>query len=187
MIKLKSVLFPLALLALPGFAAAHGNAQALYFVFKLGTTLPLSVQDTPECAAEQVSWQSVTEGQVSLSQASSSQASFSLSAFPRLMTYSFVSSESGAVLRRDLDAFAREHGFTGTTLAPGARPGASAEEVGGAAQEAGHQFTDAAVTGFSYAVRVYERPGAADPRSVLCVTVFSPPESAPSEPSSDDF
>jgi hypothetical protein len=178
MLKLKSVLLPLALLTLPGSAAAQGNAQALYFVFKLATTLPLTVQDTPECAAEQASWQSVTGGQ-----ASSSQASSSLSALPRLMTYSFVSLESSAALRRDLDAFAQEHNFAATTPAPGTSP----EGASGADQEAGRQFTDAAVTGFSYAVRVYARSGDAGPRSVLCVTMFSPPEPAPGEPSSDDI
>lgn len=186
MIKLKSVLLPLALLTLPDSAAAQGNAQALYFVFKLATTLPLTVQDTPECAAQQASWQSVTGGQASSTQASSSQASStqaSLSALPRLMTYSFVSPASGAVLRRDLDAFAREHNFAATPPAPGTSPaGASSAD-----QEVGRQFTDAAVTGFSYAVRVYARSGDAGPRSVLCVTMFSPPEPAPGEPSSDDI
>lgn len=171
MIKLKSILFPLALLALPGSAAAQGSTQALYFVFKLGTTLPLTVQDTLECAAEQTAWQSVT----------ARQAGF-FSASPFLLTYSFVSPQSGAALRQDLDAFAREHEFAGTSLESAPR----AEGTGGVTQEPGLQFTDAGASGFSYAVRVHDRP-AADVRSVLCVTVFSPTQTAPEEPSSGDF
>lgn len=166
--KVKSLVLSLALLGLPGAAAAQSSVQALYFVFKLGTTLPLTVQDTPECAAEQLGWERAAASPTTSALAASG---------PPLRTYSFVSSLSSAALGLALDGFAREHGFaTASPTGPG--------------QQTGRQFTDAAVSGFSYATRIHLRPEAPRPglRSVLCVTVFAPASPAQTEaaPPADD-
>ncbi|ABF44090.1 hypothetical protein Dgeo_2657 (plasmid) [Deinococcus geothermalis DSM 11300] len=154
--KLVAALLPLALLVMPGTATAQGTAEQLYFVFKLATTLPLTVRDTPECDAQQASWKNALTGQPVASSLS----------FQR--TYSFVSSESPATLRRALAGFAQEYAFFPTDLQGVSqateRPNAGATQT----------FTAPAAAGFNYAVSVYERPATGGSQSVVCVTVLGP-------------
>ncbi|MEW6422736.1 MAG: hypothetical protein AB1511_13575 [Deinococcota bacterium] len=156
--KLIAALLPLALLVLPGTATAQGTAEQLYFVFKLATTLPLTVRDTPECAAQEASWRDVLAGQPGSSRLR----------FQR--TYSFVSPESPVTLRRALTRFAQEYAFDQTDLQGISQ---EVEERNGVASQTFAAPAPAAA-GFNYAVSVYERPATGGSQSVVCVTLLGP-------------
>jgi hypothetical protein len=154
MLKLKLVV-PLLSLVLLGGAAAQG-ARTVYFVFKLATTLPVTLQAAPECVAEREGWRTSTA------------ALEETSVLRLLETYSFVSTRTAEALRQDIEAYAQEHTFRGTDLGTG--EGADLPNT-----IPGREFRYDDAPGFRYLVRVYERPEGAEARSVLCITVIGPP------------
>jgi len=153
------------LLTWPGLAGAQPTSpyrtHNFYLVFKLATTLPVTVQDTPECAPEHL---------LGLPGAEQTAGSGGPSPKPgRLIPYSFVSSLDRASLAELLNIFLREHTFRVADLSP-----ASDREVV-------HTLTDPGAPGFRYTVHIAERPGGA----ALCVNVQLPAAPAPfPEPSS---
>lgn len=174
-LRRKTMLLACALLALPGVAGAQASpaqvsdssvyrVRNFYFVFKLATTLPLTVQDTPECAADE---QAVSGGPAL--------------AAPRRITYSFVSPLDRAALAQALDTFLSEHPFQPADL-PAAERDRSWDSV-----ETARTLTDPGAPGFSYTVRLHDRAAGA---SALCVNLRLPPasttnpdSSSPQEPS----
>lgn len=154
MLKFKLVA-PLLSLVLLGGAAAQG-ARTVYFVFKLATTLPVTLQAAPECVAEREGWRTSTA------------ALEETSVLRLLETYSFVSMRTAGALRQDIEAYAQEHAFKATDLWTG-------EDADPPNVVPGREFRDNDAPSFRYLVRVYERPGSTEARSVLCITVIGPP------------
>ncbi|MBB5233862.1 hypothetical protein [Deinococcus budaensis] len=152
-----------AALAQAADGAALYRTRNFYFVFKLATTLPLTVQDTPECLG-------VGAAGTDRQAASSEPPPVS----GRLIRYSFVSSLDRAALAEALDAFLREHTFQAAGPPPG--EGDRPESAPGAVRT----LTDPEAPGFSYTVRLLERSAGA---SALCVTLRMPP-AAPADPAS---
>ncbi|WP_133162024.1 hypothetical protein [Deinococcus aerius] len=146
------------LLALPGGASAQ--AWTVYFVFRLATALPVTLQATPECETERAAWEAGTA------------AAETTTPLRLLETYSFVSEQSPAELRANVGALARELGFSGTDLWPQERV-AGDGKPGPALQ--GQEFQGAEAPGYRYGLRIYPRAGETGVRSVLCVTVRSAP------------
>lgn len=140
--------------------AALYRTRNFYFVFKLATTLPLTVQDAPECVGGGDARQAATGALTP--------------AAPRRITYSFVSALDRAALAAALDTFLHEHTFQAADLPPGEG------ERSGNAPGSVRTLTDPAAPGFSYTVHLYGRSAGA---SVLCVTLRMPPV-APTDPDS---
>lgn len=144
------------LLALLG--SASSQAWTVYFVFRLATALPVTLQATPECGAERAVWEAGTAPPETAS------------ALRLLETYSFVSEQSPAELRGNIEALAGELGFSGSDLWP--QEQAAGDRNSGPGIQ-GQEFQGPEAPGYRYGLRIYPRFGETGVRSVLCVTVRS--------------
>lgn len=156
------------LLTLPGVASAQ--TWTVYFVFRLATALPVTLQATPECEVERAAWEAGTAAETA-------------TPLKLLETYSFVSEQSPAELRANIGALARELGFSGTDLWPQER--AAGDGKPGPALQ-GQEFQGPEAPGYHYGLRIYPRLGEPGVRSVLCITVRSASAARDSAPTSPD-
>ncbi|WP_019587888.1 hypothetical protein [Deinococcus apachensis] len=160
-----------AWLLLAAMSSASSQTWTVYFVFRLATALPVTLQATPECEVDRAAWEAGTA------------APETGSPLRLLETYSFVSGQSPAELQGNIEAFAQDLGFSGADL--WAQEQMTGDGKPGAAVQT-QEFQGPQAPGYHYGLRIYPRLGTSEVKSVLCITVRLAPGTGDTSPTSPD-